>query len=301
MPYRVEVSPNNRATCKNKECKDAGIKILKGEIRFGSWVEGPDFQSWSYKHWGCVTPKQISNLVAETGGDPESVDGYEDLPEEVQDKVSRAMEQGHVDDDDWKGDTERNRDGKAGFRTPKSALKKQKKDLEAEGGEAAEEPESPSKGKGKKRSKKEADEEAAPKAKKARGKKAKKDEAGNEEGEAVEPPAKKRHGKAKAEKEADGDAEAAAPSKAKRKGKGRGKKKAAEAESEPEAEANADADSMEVQHTSIFGPPDENGAAEEVEEKPRKGRKSKKKTDTTEAGDEAPKPKGRGRKKAAAN
>ena len=31
------------------------------------------------------------------------VDGYDTLPADAQDKVKRALEQGHVDDDDWKG------------------------------------------------------------------------------------------------------------------------------------------------------------------------------------------------------
>jgi hypothetical protein len=33
----------------------------------------------------------------------EYVDGYEELPAEWQVKVQRAIEQGHVDDEDWKG------------------------------------------------------------------------------------------------------------------------------------------------------------------------------------------------------
>lgn len=38
-----------------------------------------------------------------TEGDLELVDGYEELSEEHQEKVKRALEQGHVDDEDWKG------------------------------------------------------------------------------------------------------------------------------------------------------------------------------------------------------
>ena len=60
------------------------------------------------------------------------VDGYEELPEDMQDKIRRAIVQGHVDDADWKGvrflstlteieltaveDVEANRDGKKMFR-----------------------------------------------------------------------------------------------------------------------------------------------------------------------------------------
>ena len=51
---------------------------------------------------GCVTPKQLKNLQEECEGDLEYVDGYEDLPAEWQVKVKRALEQQHVDDEDWK-------------------------------------------------------------------------------------------------------------------------------------------------------------------------------------------------------
>jgi Poly(ADP-ribose) polymerase and DNA-Ligase Zn-finger region len=62
--YRVEVCPNNRATCKNAECKDAGIKIMKGELRFGTLVEIKEHQSWSYKHWYvAVLPFESSSLI----------------------------------------------------------------------------------------------------------------------------------------------------------------------------------------------------------------------------------------------
>lgn len=35
--------------------------------------------------------------------DMDMVDGFEELPEDAQEKVKRALEQGHVDDDDWNG------------------------------------------------------------------------------------------------------------------------------------------------------------------------------------------------------
>lgn len=60
---------------------------------------------------GCVTPKLIGNLneaIDEEGGDGEEkdysvIDGYEDLSDELQEKIRGALEQGHVDDEDWKG------------------------------------------------------------------------------------------------------------------------------------------------------------------------------------------------------
>lgn len=47
----AEISPNNRAGCKDTVCKEEKVKILKGEIRFGSWVEINEHGSWAWKHW----------------------------------------------------------------------------------------------------------------------------------------------------------------------------------------------------------------------------------------------------------
>lgn len=59
---------------------------------------------------GCVTPNVIQNLKDAikdiSGGDEtdcSALDGFDELSEENQDKVRRALEQGHVDDEDWKG------------------------------------------------------------------------------------------------------------------------------------------------------------------------------------------------------
>ena len=48
-----------------------------------------------------MTPKQISNLKDSIEGDPSQIDGYDELPEDVQEKLVRAVEQGHIDDEDW--------------------------------------------------------------------------------------------------------------------------------------------------------------------------------------------------------
>ena len=52
---------------------------------------------------GCVTPTVIHNWIETTGGDMDLVDGFEELPEDAQEKLRRTFEQGHVDDDDWNG------------------------------------------------------------------------------------------------------------------------------------------------------------------------------------------------------
>lgn len=52
---------------------------------------------------GCVTPVVIHNWKEASGGDFDYVDGFDALPEDIQNKVRRAFEQGHVDDEDWNG------------------------------------------------------------------------------------------------------------------------------------------------------------------------------------------------------
>lgn len=52
---------------------------------------------------GCVTPQVIQNVTEYIDGDMEMIDGFEDIPEADQDKVRRAIDQGHVDDEDWRG------------------------------------------------------------------------------------------------------------------------------------------------------------------------------------------------------
>ncbi|RAL58644.1 hypothetical protein DID88_003008 [Monilinia fructigena] len=112
------------AGCNNKECKDAGIKILKNELRLGTWVEINDRGGWQWKHWGCVTGKQLQNLrnYLEDERKPNSgnylwdkMDGYNDGGKgslddhpELQEKVRRVVTQGFIDPEDWKGDPEMN-------------------------------------------------------------------------------------------------------------------------------------------------------------------------------------------------
>ncbi|KAJ5211951.1 zf-PARP-domain-containing protein [Penicillium cinerascens] len=133
--YRFEQAPSNRSSCTNKECKDAKVKILKGELRLGSWIEGERFQGYTWRHWGCTTPKVIENIVTawkdilpSEEPDYTMLDGYDELPEDLQLKIRTALTQGHVDDSDWKGDLEVNRPGKTGFRVRGGAKGKNAKD-----------------------------------------------------------------------------------------------------------------------------------------------------------------------------
>lgn len=50
-----------------------------------------------------MTPKQISNLKNSVDDDASNLDGYDDLPDDFQEKISKAIEEGHVADEDWNG------------------------------------------------------------------------------------------------------------------------------------------------------------------------------------------------------
>lgn len=45
----------------------------------------------------------LHNWWESAGEDLELIDGYEELPEDAKEKVKTALEEGHVDDDDWNG------------------------------------------------------------------------------------------------------------------------------------------------------------------------------------------------------
>lgn len=56
-----------------------------------------------------MTPKVLANIrtawedIRSNETDYNSLDGYDELPELYQDKIRVALEQGHVDNADWKG------------------------------------------------------------------------------------------------------------------------------------------------------------------------------------------------------
>ncbi|KAK3110866.1 hypothetical protein LTR53_014405 [Teratosphaeriaceae sp. CCFEE 6253] len=104
-----EIAKTGRAGCQAPHCKKQDVKIEKGEIRQGVLVTIQEHQSMKWRHWGCVTPEVIHNWKEASGDDMDMVDGYDELPTDVQAKVERAFEQGHVDDEDWNGDIEMNR------------------------------------------------------------------------------------------------------------------------------------------------------------------------------------------------
>lgn len=77
---------------------------------------------------GCITPQVIGNVKSLIDGDMDLMDGYEELPEEWQEKFRDAIEAGHVPDEDWKGDVEFNRPGMKGFKRKTPKKKEQEED-----------------------------------------------------------------------------------------------------------------------------------------------------------------------------
>ncbi|KAI1182565.1 hypothetical protein F5B17DRAFT_419891 [Nemania serpens] len=199
MSYRIEVSPNNRAGCQDKVCKDAKTKITKGELRFGVWIvmPGTEHGSWRWRHWGCVSGKTISNVQEsiKKGDDYdwEMLDGYDEISDaDIKAKIQRVVTQGHIDAEDFNGDPEFNVPGKTAIR---GRAKKPKADEEEDDeGITAPEETAPKEVETSKRCRKgplankeeEEAEEAGPVKKKARvSRKAKKDDDDDDEQETV--------------------------------------------------------------------------------------------------------------------
>ncbi|KAL0570603.1 hypothetical protein V5O48_011351 [Marasmius crinis-equi] len=96
--YRLEYATSNRAKCKGpKPC--SGTVITKGALRFGTTVEFQGKQSFAWRHWGCVTKKQIENMKTQFS-EASELDGFEELNSEDQERVKQAYENGHVADED---------------------------------------------------------------------------------------------------------------------------------------------------------------------------------------------------------
>ncbi|KAM0706480.1 hypothetical protein Q7P35_005807 [Cladosporium inversicolor] len=272
MAYRVEISATKQAGCQANHCKKEKVKIQKGEIRQGVVVDTGDFTSLKWRHWGCVTPYVLHNWWEAADHDFELVDGLDVMPADAQDKVKRALEQGHVDDDDWNGDVECNRLGK---KSQGMFLKGTQKDGDDEAG-----------------TKKPAG--------KKRGRPAK-TEAADEDDDEAEKPAAKKGKKAAAPTTTTITTTTTTEDATPKKGRGRPKKAAPVADAEDDAE-------VEVAPKKARGRPRkslpaEEEKAEEVAEveapaaKKARGRPRKSVTTDVEDEVEAPVKKGRGRPK----
>lgn len=50
-----------------------------------------------------MTPQVLNNWAETAEMDMERVDGYDELSDDAKQRVKRALEQKHVDDEDWNG------------------------------------------------------------------------------------------------------------------------------------------------------------------------------------------------------
>ncbi|KZV91544.1 zf-PARP-domain-containing protein [Exidia glandulosa HHB12029] len=200
--YRIEYASSGRAKCKGpKPC--SGSPIEKGSLRLGTLVDMQGRTSFTWKHWGCVTAKVLTNLKNKVG-DVDDLDGYEELEPADQEKIKTAWEEGKVADEDIpdsarkpakEGDDEEEEKPKR-----KRAAPKKKKDEDAEDDDEEEKP----KAKRAPRKKKEdADGEEKPKAKRAPRKKKTDDD--DEEKPKKKPAAKRAPKKKKVESDEDGE------------------------------------------------------------------------------------------------
>ncbi|KKY37634.1 putative protein kinase rad3 [Diaporthe ampelina] len=299
MPvYRIEVSPNNRAGCNDTLHKKEKVKIMKGEPRFGTWVEIEEHGSWRWKHWGCVSGKQLENLRDDIrNGDSydfDMIDGYDEIGDhpELQAKIRTAMIEGKIADEDFNGDPEYNVLGQSGIR---GRATKKKADPEDENAEEQNGGDTPAKKPTKKRGRKKAGEDAEE----------------EEEQEPAEAPPTKKARKGKAKKQADDDEDA--PPVEAPKGKGRGKKAKPEPEAHEEAVVEAEAPKKKGRAKKTKAEPEVDD--ERAVEQPKKRGRAKKAKVEPEADKEAsedpepePEPelepvakKGGRKKKAAAN
>ncbi|KAL9127764.1 MAG: hypothetical protein Q9217_003422 [Psora testacea] len=74
----------------------------------------------------------MENLKTAIEDNLDYLDGYEELPKSDQERVRKALEDGHIADEDWTGDPEMNRNGMNGYRTPtsKKKMREEKKERE---------------------------------------------------------------------------------------------------------------------------------------------------------------------------
>ena len=108
--YFVGYAPDDHGTCSSPLCKDESVPILSGNLYLGVHVVFSDETSTDkFRHWGCVTPSILNHWRKVTQMDMDLVEGCYELAEEEQQKVKLALEQVHVDDEEWRGDEECNR------------------------------------------------------------------------------------------------------------------------------------------------------------------------------------------------
>lgn len=98
----------------------------------------------AWRHWGCVTPKIIINMK-KSFNEASELDGFEDMKEEDQERISKAWEDGHVADEDIP-DTARKPEGDDGEEEDEEEQPKKKAPAKKKAAPAADGEEKPKRG-----------------------------------------------------------------------------------------------------------------------------------------------------------
>ncbi|KAJ7179589.1 hypothetical protein C8R46DRAFT_1325248 [Mycena filopes] len=86
--YRLEYARSGRSKCK-------GTFIANGALRLGTLVTILEDTYFHWRHWGCVTPKVISNMKA-IFNEGSEIDGFAQLNEDDRARVVKAWEDNKV-------------------------------------------------------------------------------------------------------------------------------------------------------------------------------------------------------------
>ncbi|USP78990.1 gfo idh moca family protein [Curvularia clavata] len=92
--YKADVA-SRAAACRGHNCLSEGVKITKGELRLGIYVDfDGEHCSTYYKHWKCMSDYDLAH--AKVFFDSGEFGGVQELPEELQEVIVKTFETGQV-------------------------------------------------------------------------------------------------------------------------------------------------------------------------------------------------------------
>ncbi|KAL8293654.1 hypothetical protein RQP46_000355 [Phenoliferia psychrophenolica] len=99
-PYRLEYAKSGRSACKGRKPCGPSTLIRKGELRLGVIVQfGAYGDGLQFRHWGCVTERQLQKMAKEYQSADE-IEGFEDLLDEDKLRVTQAFQNRQINIED---------------------------------------------------------------------------------------------------------------------------------------------------------------------------------------------------------
>ncbi|PCH44734.1 zf-PARP-domain-containing protein [Wolfiporia cocos MD-104 SS10] len=142
--FKLEYASSGRS-----KCKACGETVGKDYFRLGNEVDFRGNKSFAWRHWGCTDEKLVGSLKVSYGA-PSEIDGFGDLKEAEQEKVTRAWKEGIIPEDDKgpgeavdtgkKTSAKRKKKEEGDDEKPKARAKRAKKSDEEEQDEEDEKP-----------------------------------------------------------------------------------------------------------------------------------------------------------------